>query len=283
MDITASKAEGHSTGSLLAATACWTASVRARENQRDDRLFSDPWAQSLSGEQGAAWIALRSEDSTLPIVLRTRFFDDFLLNIAAEQRIHQFVIMAAGLDTRAYRLSWPQGIQIYELDQPAVLDYKEKILDSLAAHPACVRHSVPADLTGSWQEALIRSGFNPDERSCWLLEGLLFYLPDITILKLIEAITILTPLGSWLAFDTINSAMLTSRWTKAWVEMQAEWGAPWIGCMDDPRNTLSSYGWTSTLTQAGQPDANFGRWSLPIVPTELPDFPHNWYVTACKS
>ena len=88
--------------------------------------------------------------------------------------------------------------------------------------------------------------------------------------------------GSWLGFDIINGAVLTSPWTKPWVDMQAREGAPWIGTLDDPESTLASLGWTATLTQAGQPDANHGRWTLPVIPVKIPDMPHNWFVTAHK-
>jgi hypothetical protein len=64
--------------------------------------------------------------------------------------------------------------------------------------------------------------------------------------------------------------------------MQAHSGAPWIGTLDDPESVLASRGWAATLTQAGQPDANYGRWVLPVIPTKMPNIPHNWYITARK-
>ena len=88
--------------------------------------------------------------------------------------------------------------------------------------------------------------------------------------------------GSQIGFDIINGPMLTSPWTRSWVDMQADAGAPWIGTMDDPVRFLADRGWQATLTQAGQPDANHGRWSLPVIPTTMPDMPHNWFVTAQK-
>jgi methyltransferase (TIGR00027 family) len=91
--------------SLLSATARWTAAVRAMESAREDRLFDDPWATVLAGKDGAEWIETRSPDSVLPIVLRTRFFDGFLQRVAIEEGIRQIVLVAAGLDTRAFRLN----------------------------------------------------------------------------------------------------------------------------------------------------------------------------------
>lgn len=98
---------------VLAGTARWTAAVRARESQREDRLLDDPWAVALAGEEGLAWLAQRPPDSVVSIVLRTRFFDDFLRRVAVEEGIRQVVLMAAGLDTRAFRLVWPEGTRLF--------------------------------------------------------------------------------------------------------------------------------------------------------------------------
>lgn len=271
-----------SSNQLLATTAFWTAGVRARESNRNDRLFFDPLAAVLAGDEGAAWLADRSEDSTIPIVLRTRYFDDFLQRVTLEHKIGQVVIMAAGLDTRAFRLNWPEELTVFELDQPDVLKYKDKVLQSMDIHPACKREVIYADLTGSWKEALIGRGFNPQTPSCWLLEGFLFYLPGETIKEILEGVIAISAPGSWLGFDIINSAVLNSPYTKPWVDMQAQSGAPWIGTMDDPESFLAARGWKTNLTQSGQLDANYGRWVLPIIPTKMPNFPHNWLVTAYK-
>jgi methyltransferase (TIGR00027 family) len=153
---------------------------------------------------------------------------------------------------------------------------------SSSAKPSCVRQSIAADLAGAWKEALLSSGFNPQERSAWLLEGFLFYTPSETIVKILSEVSGLAASGSWLGFDAINEAVLTSPWTKSWIEMQAQSGAPWIGTLDDPEGFLASQGWTASLTQAGQPDANYGRWTLPVIPTKMANMPHNWLVTARK-
>ena len=86
--------------------------------------------------------------------------------------------------------------------------------------------------------------------------------------------------GSRFGFDIVNAAVLTSPYTRPWVEMQAAAGAPWLGTMDDPVGFLAGLGWRAALTQAGQPDANHGRWTLPVVPATVPDLPHCWFVTA---
>ncbi len=267
---------------LLGATARWTASVRALESTRDDRLFDDPWAATLAGVEGAAWIAGRTADSVLPIVLRTRFFDDFLQRVATEHGIRQIVLLAAGLDTRAFRLAWPAQTRFFELDQPAVIARKERLLQDADAAPTCNLQCLPVNLSDPWQEALLQAGFDPEQPAAWLLEGFLFYLPNDRITAILDAVSNLAAPGSWLGFDIINPAVLTSPWTRAWVEMQAAAGAPWIGTLDDPVAFLAARGWNATLSQAGAPDANHGRWHLPVIPTLMPDMPHNWYVCAEK-
>ena len=267
---------------FLGSTARWTAGVRAQESAREDHLFNDPWAAALAGKEGKEWVAQRSADKLVPIVLRTRFFDDFLHRITRRHAIRQIVLMAAGLDTRAFRLTWPYQTRLFELDQPSVLQYKEQILRSAGAQPTCRRQTIEVDLTEPWKETLIKAGFDPQHPSGWLLEGFLFYLASEHLTQLLDEVTSLATHGSWMGFDIINSTMLTSPWTRQWIEMQAKAGAPWIGTMDDPERFLSTRGWQATLTQAGESDANHGRWTYPVIPNTLPDMPHQWFVIAQK-
>ena len=202
--------------------------------------------------------------------------------MADETGLRQYVLLAAGFDTRAFRLSWPEGMRIFEMDQPELLAQKGRVLSAAGAKPDCDRRAIGEDLTGPWQAALIEAGFDAQSPSLWLLEGFLFYLPNDQIARILEEVSRLAAPGSRLGFDIINSAMLTHPLTKAWVEMQASSGAPWIGTMDEPEAFLGELGWQSDLTQAGQPDARYGRWTLPVLPVRMPGVPHNWYVTAQK-
>ncbi len=264
---------------LVASTAHWTAAVRAKESERANSLFNDPWAAALAGEAGMAWIESRPAESVVPIVLRTRYFDDFLQRITHQNGIRQIVLLAAGLDTRSFRLSWPEQSRCFEVDQLPVLQHKDGILQSAGAQPACRRQTVAVDLTGPWSERLIESDFNPQQPSGWLLEGFLFYLANEHITRLLDEVTNLAAPGSWLGFDIVNSIALTSPLTRPWIEMQAKAGAPWLGTMDDPVGFLAGRGWQATLTQAGAADAHHGRWPFPVIPTMMPDMPHNWFVT----
>jgi methyltransferase (TIGR00027 family) len=188
--------------------------VRALESRRADRLFDDPWAAALAGKEGEAWMAQRSPESVIPIVLRTRFFDDFLQCIGVEHGIRQIVLMAAGLDTRAFRLQWPAQTRLFELDLPAVMAHKEAILREHGAQPGCARQSIGVDLADPWAAALIEAGYDAQQPSGWLLEGFLFYLPAATLTQLLDEVDALAARGSWLGFDIINGVMLTSPLTQ---------------------------------------------------------------------
>jgi len=267
-------------GRSLEATGHWTAAARALETARPDGLFSDPWARDLAGPEGLAWLEGRTPDSVLPMVLRTRYFDDWLGAVLARGTVRQVVIPGAGLDARCFRLAWPPEVRCFEIDRPEPLRHKADVLDRARAEPRCQRRVVEADLLGRWADALLAAGFDLAEPSAWLLEGLLFYLEPEAVARLLGQVSGLASAGSELGFDVVNGAMLTSPWTSPWVAMQAAAGAPWIGTMEDPIGFMAELGWQATLTQAGQPDASHGRWTLPVIPTTMPDMPHDWFVTA---
>jgi methyltransferase (TIGR00027 family) len=134
------------------------------------------------------------------IAVRTRFFDDFFLN-AARDGIRQSVILAAGLDARAYRLGWPPGSVVYEVDQPKVVEFKSATLASLAAAPAADRRTVSIDLREDWPAALRGSGFDVTQPTSWAAEGLLMYLPPDAQDRLFDNITALSAPASLLATE----------------------------------------------------------------------------------
>lgn len=265
----------------LASTARWTASARAKESRRQDRLFNDPWAAALAGAEGAAWLEQQKSDLA-PMIVRTHYFDGFLQDATHGRKIRQIVILAAGLDTRAYRLAWPKETHLFELDQAVVLQFKKQVLETAGAQPTCNVTTIPADLTEPWQEALKNSGFDPLQPCAWLLEGFLFYLPNEFLERILAQVSALAAPGSRMGFDIVNSTTLTSPITKAWIEMQAKAGAPWLGSLDDPEAFLAGLGWQTELSQPGSPDAHFERWTLPVIPLKMANMPHNWYVTATR-
>jgi|WetSurMetagenome_2_1015567.scaffolds.fasta_scaffold105973_2 methyltransferase (TIGR00027 family) len=267
----------------LASTARWIAAVRAHESRRDDRLFFDPWAATLAGAEGEAWFVQRGDTPALHVItIRARFFDEFLQTATGEHGMRQVVLLGAGLDTRAYRLAWPVGTSVYEIDRPEVLVEKEKVMRADGARPACDRKAIGADITRPWIDLLTESGFRRHQPSCWLAEGFLFYLDNDSVREILDEVTAAASAGSWLGFDIPNGTTLTHAWTRPWIEMQARLGAPFLATMEDPRGVLGPRGWRATAVQAGDKDANFGRWPYPAVPIEIPDIPRNWFVRAEK-
>jgi methyltransferase (TIGR00027 family) len=136
--------------------------------------------------------------------VRTHFFDAFFTEAAAAG-IRQIVILASGLDSRAYRLDWPAGTQVYEIDQPLVLDYKAKKLAEHDVQPIAERHEVPVDLRQDWPAALKAQGFDPSQPTAWLAEGLLMYLPADAQDRLFELVTELSASGSRVSAETVGN------------------------------------------------------------------------------
>jgi methyltransferase (TIGR00027 family) len=181
----------------VAKTAIGVAYVRAWESSQVDRLFADPYALAFVTAQvrqaGSAGVSALAAH----VVLRTRFFDDYLLQAGCDQ----VVLVAAGLDTRAYRLDWPAGTTVYELDQPEVLAFKQAVLDREKASPKCTRHAVPVDLRYDWASTLRQAGFDPSRRTAWLVEGLLIYLTREEASGLLTTISQLSAPDSELSFE----------------------------------------------------------------------------------
>lgn len=270
----------------LASTACWTAAIRAYESEFSDCLFHDPWAALLAGQAGQRWndrMAIElNRVNAAPMVIRTKFFDDFLLRVTTEYHVRQVVLVAAGMDTRAFRLIWPEGTRFFELDQPELLVQKEQLLSSAGASPTCWRQTIGVDLREPWADALCQASFDPLQRSVWLLEGLLHYLTYSYVLCLFDVIASLSAFDSWLGFNVVNRDMLTSPWTRSWIESLEKSGTPWLSTMDEPEIVLAEHGWVATVTQFGEGSANFGRWSYPIAPRSVRGIPRNLLVTATR-
>jgi len=196
-------------------TALGVASVRARETRRTDRLFDDPYAQAflaaapeafteeravLEQGEGAAGLAAVGAAFFLHGIIRTRFFDDYLLQATAGG-CRQVVLLAAGLDTRAFRLTWPPGLRLFELDLPDVLAFKEHVLAGQGALPRCGRTILPIDLQAEWPAALTTAGFDPTAPTAWLAEGLLIYLTAHDATQLLARVDELSADRSQLSFE----------------------------------------------------------------------------------
>jgi methyltransferase (TIGR00027 family) len=206
--------------SSVGATATMVAAARAMATTADNALINDPFAEPLVRAVGVDFFTrlatgdLRPEDldsdsetigmqrMTDNMAVRTKFFDEFFLS-ATEAGIRQAVILASGLDSRAYRLAWPTGTTVYEIDQPDVIEFKTTTLAELGAEPTTKRRAVAMDLRYDWPSALIEEGFDPNQPTAWSAEGLLGYLPPEAQDRLLDTITELSPPGSRVAVESV--------------------------------------------------------------------------------
>jgi methyltransferase (TIGR00027 family) len=203
----------------VGATALSVAAARAVATATADPLIRDEFAYLLVSSAGRPWARLASPDlewigddehgrrSHLLAceyqAVRTHFFDTYFADAVATG-IRQVVILAAGLDSRAYRLDWPAGTTVYEIDQPQVVEYKTSTLESAGAAPKATRRTVPIDLREDWPAALAGAGFDRTQPTAWLAEGLLPYLPAEAQDRLFEMLTELSAPGSQVAVEAFN-------------------------------------------------------------------------------
>jgi methyltransferase (TIGR00027 family) len=194
------------------------------------------------------------------------------------------VLAAAGLDTRAFRLNWPPQVSLYEMDLPEVLNAKEEVIEAAGAKASCERRTIRVDLSQeTWPEALLGAGYQPESPSVWLIEGLFFYLTRAAVPGLLEKVVALTVAGSLLGLDVMNRGLFFS--PVAW-PMQvalARRGAPGRFGTNDPERLMARHGWEADVTQPGEEGANFGRWSRPMLPREVPGLPRSFLVRARRS
>jgi len=211
--------------SSVGATATMVAAQRVLSNR--EGLIDDPFAEPLVRAVGMDFF-VRVLDGEIPpeefeqlgpgfnlrraaegMAVRTRHFDRLFADAAAEG-VRQAVILAAGLDARAYRLPWSDGTTVYELDQPEVIAFKTKTLDDIGAQPTADRHAVAVDLRNDWPKALRDNGFDPSRPTAWIAEGLLIYLPPEAQDLLFDRIDELSAPGSRVATEHIPDVSMFS-------------------------------------------------------------------------
>ncbi|OBG81142.1 SAM-dependent methyltransferase [Mycobacterium sp. E802] len=266
--------------SSVGATATMVAAARAIASAEPDPLIRDPFAAALVRAVGVEFftklvdgeielVGELAEGAQLMIgvmAVRTRFFDDFFAS-AGEAGIRQAVILASGLDARAYRLPWPDGTVVYEIDQPQVLGAKSAAMARIGAAPAAERRTVAVDLREDWPAALRDAGFDPGAPSAWSAEGLLAYLPPDAQDRLFDNITALSAPGSRLAteFHPDISAALRDRgraMSDQWREhgLDLDLANLWY---DGERNSVVEYltagGWSVTARPRPEVFAEYGR------------------------
>ncbi|NEY35860.1 SAM-dependent methyltransferase [Streptomyces sp. PRKS01-65] len=258
-------------------TALLTAALRAAETRRPDRLYADPYAEALAGDIGPGLLAeIRAatfpphRERTVPSTpdynaIRTRFFDDYLRRAARDPDTTQIVLAPAGMDCRARRFDWPGRVTWFEVDRPAVLAYKEERLKHLG-EPRVAHRRVAVDLTApDWESDLRAAGYDPGRPSTWLLEGLLYYIPEADAHRILERVAALCAPGSRIAADIVNRAALTLPGMRPLLEVFARWGCPWLFGTDEPEALFAGHGFAVRASQPGEEGAGFGRWPDPVV------------------
>ncbi|WP_220448834.1 SAM-dependent methyltransferase [Nonomuraea mesophila] len=239
----------------IGATALGVAVLRAQESSRPDRLFDDPYARHFlqavdpasspwsagASPATAGFLRLMAEQ----VAVRTRFLDRALLE-AAGRGCDQVVLLASGMDARAFRLAWPPGTKVFELDFADVLAFKTAVLDGRGATAACHRVEVATDLRQDWPRALTESGFDPARPAAWLAEGILYALPPEAADLLLDRITGLSAPASMLALDHMEDSELLR---SARADISAELVGLWRG---GPTENLDAWltrrGWQPAVT-----------------------------------
>ncbi|MGB8391417.1 class I SAM-dependent methyltransferase [Mycobacterium sp.] len=272
-------------------TAVMVAAARAVETEQPDALIRDPYAKLLVTNSGAnvLWEAMLDPSMVAKVeaidaesaahlqhmrgyqAARTNFFDTYFADAVADG-IRQVVILASGLDSRAYRLDWPGGTTVYEIDQPQVLAYKSTTLAENGVTPSAHRREVAIDLRQDWPAALRGAGFDPAARTAWLAEGLLMYLPAEAQDNLFTQIGELSPAGSRISAETAPShaderrAQMRERFKKVADELGLEQNVDVGELMyrDEDRADLADWlnnrGWRATAQSAVDEMHRVGRW-----------------------
>jgi methyltransferase (TIGR00027 family) len=265
----------------VGATATMVAAARALATKSDNPLIDDRFAEPLvravgvdfltklaTGELAAADVddddsIWKLEQMPNAMAVRTRFFDSFFRD-ATQAGIRQAVILASGLDARAYRLDWPAGMTVFEVDQPEVIAFKTTTLADLGAEPTTDRRTVAIDLRQDWPAALIEAGFDRNQPTAWIAEGLLGYLPPEAQDRLLDNISALSADGSRLATEAIpdmsevdhdQARELMRKATEKWRAHGFDLEFSELGYEGD-RNDVAAYlntlGWQSTGKRMSQ-------------------------------
>jgi methyltransferase (TIGR00027 family) len=255
--------------SSVGATATAVAARRAMASKGPDPLIDDPYAEPLVNAVGVdAFIKMMNGEIELTdddpaftprrlaegMAVRTRFFDTFFTEAAAAG-VRQAVILAAGLDTRAYRLTWPSGTVVFEVDQPQVIEFKTRTLADLGVTPAADRKAVAVDLRDDWVGALRDNGFDSDRPTAWIAEGLLGYLPPDAQDRLFDNITALSSAGSRIGTGYVpdmrdriakRGKEISERWRR--LGLNLNWSElVYDGERNDAAEYLTGQGWQTTV------------------------------------
>lgn len=241
-------------------TALNVCAARALDSRLQPALANDDFAASFVAAAGEPSFAAAVANNDMASVagfnarwvgVRTRFFDDYFAR-ACGAGIRQAVILAAGLDCRGYRLAWPAGCSVFEVDRPQVLEFKQQVLDEMNAVPTARRVVVATDLRHDWVKALLDAGFDPARPTAWALEGLLMYLPGVAQDALFERLHEYSSAESQIAVELGPDPGGVKEWAKGFAAIEELSGQGSVHELwyDDPRvdtkRWLTESGWDVT-------------------------------------
>ncbi|MET9483068.1 class I SAM-dependent methyltransferase [Streptomyces sp. NPDC006638] len=263
-------------------TALLVATSRAIETHRHDALARDVYAEHFvrAAPASAGWPVRPhqvADGDANPLWgrfaryfgLRTRVLDDFVLRSVRKGGARQVVLLGAGLDTRAFRLDWPPGCVVHEIDREGVLAFKQRVLDGLSAVPKAERVALAVDLRDDWVTALADAGFDATAPSVWLAEGLLFYLPPVAETFLIDTVDRLSAPGSALAFEVkLERDLLEYRDSPLYTSTHQQIGIDLLDLFDlgqrpDSAGDLVAKGWSTAVHTPFDFTRYHGRGPLP--------------------
>jgi methyltransferase (TIGR00027 family) len=281
-------------------TAKLIAAKRAIEQWHPTPLFDDPFSKRLADTEVTTLIeqwqaAAQAKGISIPdiitkrtryIAIRTRFIDDLLQSVLAQLQHRQVVILGAGLDTRAYRLTYPPNTAVYEIDHFDVLRYKATMLHEVS--PQCQHHLIPGDLTDStsaWVTDLVKAGYQLRRPTIWILEGVVMYLEPQRVHALLNTLSSLSAIGSVLGMDGVKAGSVQAGQRAA----QRDRGRViryWQFGHDLPQQLLADYGWLASISQPQQIQNGYGRYPESIPVQAAISEPHDdrgvWLVHAQK-
>ncbi|MFG2934496.1 class I SAM-dependent methyltransferase [Streptomyces sp. NPDC048282] len=264
-------------------TAQWTAAARALETERGNRaIFEDPFARALAAPRGFELLEKNRGSGLTPfIAIRTRYLDESIAQVLADDDIRQIVFVAAGMDTRPFRLGWPDDATVYEVDFPALLAEKRRRLAESGAQPRVRRREVAVDLRREWLPELAQAGFDPGRPTLWIVEGLLFFLTPEQATDLLRALGTASAPGSWLGVDFVSQALLRSPFSREFRRNLEEDGTPWLFGTDEPEEYLASIGWKARdVKEPGEPSTAHEDWPFQVQPRERKGPSRSWLVRA---
>jgi methyltransferase (TIGR00027 family) len=274
-------------------TALLVARARANESRRPDRLFEDPLAEAFVKAGGEA---LAAAEQSLPggdqqdvnrwredsVAVRTSFLDTVLTR-ASEAGCRQAVILAAGLDTRAFRLSWPAESHVFEVDVPDVLAFKQQVLEEAAASPRCERALVAADLREpDWPERLREAGFQAERPSAWLIEGLLMYLAEEDRNRLLESVARLASPDSRLGLDHRSGFFAVPTLPGTQLGQIPE-NRVTDASLTEPQAWLARHGWDADVYHPADVFEQYGRPLPPPLRPEVEGAARSWLASARRT